>query len=520
MNNKVRRNVYVATETLGRAKGGIHTDRVMMISEFSEMFNELVGTIIVDTIIPVTYDELYTLKNTSSLLEGNTYKITDRYNYQQNGTGNVPNTGLKGDDRGIVYVKALSSNTLSKQVVREMACPIKYTNGVYVGLPSSIGIFNINKVATFGCGAIWGGKVWSNSNISGTMGVPVNDFTLDGSYWNYIDKENNPNYYIDKQFIAFYDFDNDWFETQYDGASNQVGIPFAAKGGVQVNPCDITDWNFTASSFYNNKAPFGVFNNSVGYLVDNICRGQVSGNYGNYLMHNQCNNIKDNTITYLNYNYSYNIEGNNGTFLVYNRNVDGDIVLNNVNNLSYNSNFGYIYNNTCSNLARNTNAGVIDGNTCVNLIDNANQGDIMYCTVTQNIERNSSKIPSILSITGQYCMSDDTLHTSSTLLGYEKTITGLSSVDLTVALAPYISKVLLKSTNATEVITDILNPLNNKIVRFSPDAGLIVTFNHNAAKIRCEGAINAVLNGSNSDWVEFDKVSNFNAVKQYNIGTY
>ena len=76
--NKVRRNVYVATETLGRAKGGIHTDRVMMISEFSEMFNELVPSIVIDDIISKTYTEISTLIINNELVQGAFYNITDR----------------------------------------------------------------------------------------------------------------------------------------------------------------------------------------------------------------------------------------------------------------------------------------------------------------------------------------------------------------------------------------------------------------------------------------------------------
>lgn len=473
--------------------------------------------------VPITWTALRALRNAGTLVPGTTYKITDRYNYQDNGTGLIPNQTFQGDDRGFVYIKALEVNLLSNVVERVMACPISYASGVpYGAFTNSIGIWHINKTAGFGYAAIWGGKVWSNTDLAGPIGTATDEVTLTGPVWGYISKQGNPSYYVDKKFACIYDFDNDWFVSQTDG-SNEVGIPFASRGSLIYNPCDITDWNYPASVFFNNKAPFGVFNNPVSYLFNNICRGKISANLGSFLIHNQCNDITGNKVTYLNYNYSYNIVENNGTFMVYNRNVDGDVVQNNVSNMSYNSNFGYIYNNTCSNLSRNTNAGVIDGNTCVSMIDNANSGDIMGNTLTQNIEKNTSAVGTILNITGQYSFAKDTLHTTASLVGYEIDITGLSAVDLTAPLAPYISKVFMLSSNASEVITDVLNMQNDKIVRFTPDTSVTaVTFTNNAAKIRCEGAISAVLDGSNQDWIELEHPINYlgSVVRQYNIGTY
>jgi len=76
-------------------------------------------------VIVLNYNTLESFKNTSTLVPGLIYKITDRFNYQLGGSG-VPNLGFKGDDRGAVYIQALSINTLSKEVIREMLVPKHY----------------------------------------------------------------------------------------------------------------------------------------------------------------------------------------------------------------------------------------------------------------------------------------------------------------------------------------------------------------------------------------------------------
>ena len=99
-------------------------------------------------------------------------------------------------------------------------------------------------------------------------------------------------------------------------------------------------------------------------------------------------------------------------------------------------------------------------------------------------------------------------------------VTGLSNINLGV-FAKYLSDILLTSTNSSETITDILNINDSQKIRFRPDSTLTsLTFVHNAAKIRCEAGVSPILDGSNSDYIEFEKPNNFNAVRQINIGTY
>lgn len=85
-------------------------------------------------------------------------------------------------------------------------------------------------------------------------------------------------------------------------------------------------------------------------------------------------------------------------------------------------------------------------------------------------------------------------------------ITGLTTIDIT-ASKNYIGKVTLTSSNATETINLFANFPDNHPVRFYPASGLTVTFTHNtgANQPTCAGGINAVVNGTNGDWIEFTK---------------
>lgn len=388
-------------------------------------------------IINKTWTELKDLKDGGNLYPGQTYCITDRFNYQSGGSGIIPNLSFFGDDRGIVYVQALTANTLSQEAIRVMAVPITYHKDFVNGLH---GVWNTNINPAIGDIAIWGGQVWVNT--SGTVGNNDNDFVLSATDWLLEDKVSNVNLkYIDKQFSVLYDFDNDWFEKQWDGAGNIVGVNYNQAinyEALSYNPCDVTDWNFIAgrensSVFSENQQPLGVYNNSNdGYIISNKAIKQVSK------------------------------------------------IINNANT-------GNIINNTGS-VASNVNNGAIRDN----------KEDIFN-----------------LGIDVEHCISDQVTNNGNNSF-FEIDITG--SVSLFTPYPQYQKQVLLKSTNSTETITTIA-AIRPESCRCNIDNGVTVTFAHNVLEIFCEGGIDAVLNGTNGDWIELEKDYK-GKYRQINIGTY
>lgn len=277
-----KNNVNVNSRTIGRARGGLHTDRPVMLSEYEELWYSYYGDNFLDPTghsgeyltndgttlswsaitnmpsIDITYLALKTLKTAGTLKKGAIYKITDRYNYQSGGSVGVPNLSYLGDDRGLIYIKALEVNLLSKEVIRRMSCPTNYsTTGTLKG------VWNIGKTAAINDIMIWGAKVWKN--VTGVIGTATNDSVLSAAWQLQTKVLNTGNVYIDKQFSAIYDFDNDWFEQQWDGAGNKFGINFYTNSNnylYNFNLCDITDWNLETSGglFFNNTC-LGIYNN-------------------------------------------------------------------------------------------------------------------------------------------------------------------------------------------------------------------------------------------------------------------
>jgi len=433
----VKRNVNIAKETIGRGKGGLHTDRPLMLSEFPELLNDNLSNIVLDTVIEINYTDLVTLKSNAQLVENVIYKITDRFNYQATAI-TAPNPTFRGDDRGIVYVRALSTSMLSKEAIRVMYCPRYYDAATHSGF-TYIGVYHSSKAVNVNEIAVWGGATWQN--ITGGIGNEIDEIHLDSTNWVKIAKEvEEVQQYVNKQFSVFYDFENDWFDRQWDEAGNIVGVNYNQTinyEALSYNPCDITDWNFIAgrensSVFSEDVQPLGIYNNdNDGYIICNKALSQGS-------------------------------------------------------RIANNTNTGSILNNTRA-VINNLNNGIIRDNT----EDVVNLGSDVESCINNQVTNNGNSI-------------------------FEVDITSITA--LSIPYSTYQKQVLLTSSNLTESISTI-SVMRPSSCRFNIKSGLTVTFIHNVTEILCEGAVNAVLNGTNSDWIELEKDYN-GKYKQVNIGQY
>lgn len=447
--------------------------------------NSLSATGIVD----ITRAALITLKSTSALVKGVTYRITDRY------------TGYSfGDDRGYVYVKALSNNELAKEAIRIMACPSYYNTGVAFTY-TWIGVWHSSKTVNINDYAIYGGRVYKN--LTGSIGTSSDEVTLDAVNWVQIAKSNSLSRYEDIQFNVIYDFNNDWFEQQTDGSGNVVGIDYYTYTdfGLNYNPCDITDWNFVAGRntgiayFYENKIPLGIYNNTGTTISNN------TGNSDCAIYNNTSDSIYNNKAT--------NISGNTCANIAFN--TIGQILNNaNTGNISYNST-GMMYQ--------------IAGNSSnvVNIIFNTNKGNININDNIGSIEYNDDTILDILNLPSTITKVSKNQLYNDVISGndvYTIDITGLTTLDLGTN-SELLKNVVLISSNSSESIDTILNmPPDIKPI-LEPKFGLIVNFIHGtgANQPRIEGGANTYVNGSYSEWIEFE-ISKLNVIRQFNIATY
>lgn len=252
----------------------------------------------------IEYLDLVALKAAGTLVEGQTYLITDRYNYQSGGVAGVPNPTFSGDDRGYVYITALSISTFNKNVTRLMACPKYYDSSVHGGY-SWKGVWALSKSVVVDDLIIWGANVWQNK--TGSIGTATNEFVLDGVNWELLTKEFYAELYQDKQFSAYYDINSDWFDFQSDKFCNECGVAFDVgqyNYTLTYNPCDITDWNFmsgreSASVFSRNSYPLGMYNNTDSYIEgNNHYYGSLSNNDTAFgIWNNQNSDIYGNVVS-------------------------------------------------------------------------------------------------------------------------------------------------------------------------------------------------------------------------------
>lgn len=414
--------------------------------------------------IETTYTNLLNLKNNATLEIGVVYKIIDRYNYQANGDGIVPNTGLfSGTDRGFVYVKALTKSELDVNAIREVSIVNGYNNRINNSITyRSIGVWHSTKTVTVNYYTIRGGYVFKN--LTGSIGTTIDDVTLDATNWLRIEKNSILPVYKDKLFNVKYDFINDWFEEQSDELGNVVGLDFTSNTsnyGLLFNPCDITDWGIhnpiKSLYFTGNKVQLGFYNNTNDF---------ISSYQNNYTLSiNNC--------------YSTGI---------YNNMNPSDIIQNNI----------------IPDIHSNINISITNS-YFTSTVSDCKIDDIYDVNITNNF---SSVI-------------NDVLHSTINNIGYEKNITGLISFDFGASIQPLIKLVYLTSTNATESLSAFLNfPIGKSSVVFNVNTGLTVTIVHGIGpnNPRCKGAVNAIINGTNKDWIELE---NFNgSIRQKNIGNY
>ena len=297
----------------------------------------------------VTKAELDTLIGGSDLVAGATYLINNR------------------GDNGII-VTAISANQISKEGTRRMYCPLTYQT-IYNSAGNWIGVWNSTKFAGNKILAIWGGLVWKN--ITGSIGIAVDDVTLDASNWTVVPKGNVPQY-KEMLFWIIYDYENDWIAKQWDDKGNVFGQGFA-QADVTENYCDMSDWNMgTYESMYDNVC-LGVYNNSnTGTIHSNSNQGVIKNNLNLGSIHgNTCTQAKSETA-------DISDNANNGG--IYSNSNNGAILSNSsvVKSILNNSNKGDIYNNANKGyISYNSNAGDIQ--------DNTNSGAIKYNSLATGI---------------------------------------------------------------------------------------------------------------------------------------
>ena len=95
-------------------------------------------------------------------------------------------------------------------------------------------------------------------------------------------------------------------------------------------------------------------------------------------------------------------------------------------------------------------------------------------------------------------------------------ITGSTSIGLT-SDDKYIGLVNLTSSNSSESIESVGYIKEGRILRCKPHNGLIITFHH-GVNIKMKGATNTNINGSNREWIDFQKIDG--VVCEINRGQY
>lgn len=295
------------------------------------------------TIVNITLTQLITDIANGDIVAGSIYHITDRGIYLE---------GLNADE------VSLTGHRIMKIVKN-----LYYTPDVGV-----LGVWNANITPTVDDVTIWGGKVWKN--LSGAVGAPIDDTTLDPTDWELIPTTNDT-YYFTKRFGCSYDIVNDWVASQWDDRGNFftsnwiLGVNF----GYTISPIDFSDWG--NEKIFNNTC-FGIYNNSnSGFIALNSNTGAIYNNSNiGYIL----NNSNSESISYNSNTGSISYNSNSGS-IFYNSNTG---------NIYNNSNSGIIYNNSNSgSISNNSNTGIIDSITSdtTEIEYNTNNGDISTTVV-------------------------------------------------------------------------------------------------------------------------------------------
>lgn len=445
-----------------------------------------------------TWTKLNTMKTAGILPIGAWYRITDRYNYQSGATGIIPNKSFLGDDRGYVYIRAITPTSFSKDVIRVMAVPKTY--GDVLNAQTSINVWNNSwKTTAIGQVAIWGGRVFKS--LTNAIGTALNDLNLDATNWVLQGKQAFPLNYTDVQFSAKYDFDNDWFEEQRDEKGNRFGLTFAKNAATfnfSFNPVDVTDWNMETSAsdtLFRNNNNIGVWNNSNNDNTMSVTVGSIYNNTNNGFISNN-----DGYATAIHHN------SNNGNIYKNTNSGAGFFVC----DILYNTNNGNINeNDVVGRITKNSNNGVISSNQVGFGIEECTIDEPIGGVIVPTGGIHKNILFNNFPATNPYEYFGVDVSGSTDIF-----MIGISVNDNNNSV------LLLSSTNPTETINTVSSFPTNKKSKMFIAPGLVVTFVHGtgAGQPRLEGGINAVLDGTNGDWIEFEERGG--AIYQTNIGTY
>lgn len=375
-----------------------------------------------------SYEEVTLTNLNTTLIPGNLLTPGTLYK--------INTAGTTYKDNGI-FLQAISTNQLSKSGVRLFLAPGTYDTTTDGFGNVWLGIWNSSLTPSAGNLCIWGGRVWSN--VSGSVGASVDDFTLNAQ-WTSVGRNTFSNgQYIEMIMNCEFDYANNWVEKQSDRNNNIVGVSLDFYNFYSLtmpNPSDVTDWNILTDvnvyTFYDNNVNLGIFNNTYlsnskinsnkvdSWLKNNFVYEEIINNItsnlsdnigsggsiiGNVIITQDSTSqigsgISNNNSTSITYNIGGKITGNtsstisnNKTIVIRGNSASGisdnqskTIESNNIGGvIQFNFNLGFIEQNTnTGNINNNSNSGNIDNNSNAisNIRYNINNGSISNNTGT------------------------------------------------------------------------------------------------------------------------------------------
>lgn len=399
--------------------------------------------------VEITYAALQSLKDgsPSAMVTGTNYKITDR------------------GDAGII-VRAIDTDQLSLNGLFIAKNPDwQNTGGLFLGT------WHSGLAPLVGELVNWNGYHYENLTGANGASNPVIDTT------NWVQLAKTDLSYITEIDTCEYDFDNDWFQLRTDKRGNSGGRTYQQEVDSAIgDPIEAFQWG----------------NDSV---INNKFKGSYIGNTNNHW-----SSFKNNEVGVNGYLAGFTTSGE---ALVNNNTLLNDAVINSVT-LAAGS---YISGNTfCSDSTMVT----------INLAANAGIEDFFLSpgSFFQNKTLNSSVVLDTFKIglsnngTKTYTASKSEKRMEHGFSNESETIsiTGLTTINIT-ANNSECGIIDLTSGNATETINLFSNFPTNIPVMFRPASGLTVTFTHatGANQPICAGAVDAVINGTNGDFIIFER---------------